>query len=310
MGAGGVAPGVPREHPRQLDHASSPVTAVAVVTVRPRAAPFTHPDLRVGLRGDLGQVGDDQDLALARHLVERLAQGHRGSAAHAGVDLVEDHGLGPAQAHQPDGQHRPGQLAARGGPGQRLHRLADVGPEQELHRLAGALRASRDLQAGAGHGQAASRSPTCVPKCAGGLGPDRPHDASASASSAALRPLGRQPGRLALRVLEGGQASRASSPNAITAEVLAVLAPQLPEQAPALLHRGQALRVVLPALDLVAQRAGQVGELDRRARPGVAVRSRRPPGRPARPPHTRAGRGRPLAQDGSSRSAAPSAASR
>ena len=54
-------------------------------------------------------------------------------------------------------------------------------------------------------------------------------------------------------------------------QVLAVLAPQLGQQAAALLHLGEAGRVVLPALDLVAQRAGHVGQLDARRSQPVAV---------------------------------------
>ena len=45
-------------------------------------------------------------------------------------------------------------------------------------------------------------------------------------------------------------------------QVLAVLATQLGQQAPALLHVDEALRIVLPPLDLVAQGARQVGHLD------------------------------------------------
>ena len=75
-------------------------------------------------------------------------------------------------------------------------------------------------------------------------------------------------------------------------QVLAVLAPQLGQQAPALLHVDQALRVVLPALDLVAQRARQVGQLDggggQAARGSSSKASRPARALPARPSRSRA----------------------
>ena len=49
-----------------------------------------EPEVDVGQRGDLGQVGDAEDLAALAERPQPLADDARGVAADAGVDLVED----------------------------------------------------------------------------------------------------------------------------------------------------------------------------------------------------------------------------
>src|SRR5262249_18424683 len=49
-----------------------------------------HPELRVGQRRDLRQMGDAQDLARLRHAADLPSHHLRRSAADPGVDLVED----------------------------------------------------------------------------------------------------------------------------------------------------------------------------------------------------------------------------
>ncbi len=66
----------------------------------------------------------------------------RGLAADPGVDLVEHEGRHRVGAgeHDLDGQHDPGQLAARGALAERQGRRAGVGGQPDLH-LVGAVRA-------------------------------------------------------------------------------------------------------------------------------------------------------------------------
>ena len=111
---------------------------------------------------------------------------------------------------------------------------------------------------------APSRSPTSLAKDLAARA--RTERTAASASASSLLPhlaFGLQAGGLALGVLQRSQPKGALlSVGHDGRQVLAVLAPQLGQQAPALLHVDEPLRVVLPALDLVAQGAGQVGQLD------------------------------------------------
>ena len=88
----------------------------------------------------------------------------------------------------------------------------------------------------------------------------------------ARRALGLQPGRLALGIFEHGQPGRTLGAVGHDGDQVGpVLAAQLAQEAPALLHPGQPGRVVLPRLHLVAQRAGHVGDLDRHGRQPLAV---------------------------------------
>jgi hypothetical protein len=51
-------------------------------------------EVLVGEGGDLGQVGDAENLLAAAEGFELLADGFRGASADADVDLVEDQGAG------------------------------------------------------------------------------------------------------------------------------------------------------------------------------------------------------------------------
>ena len=96
----------------------------------------------VGERGDLGQVGDHDDLAVPGQLREPAADLHRDPPADPGIDLVEDQRLGRLTRRQHDLQREPdpGQLATRGDLGQALRVAAGIGAEQQLH-LVGPVRA-------------------------------------------------------------------------------------------------------------------------------------------------------------------------
>ena len=99
--------------------ASSSAVTPLVVT-RPVAA-LHHRVVLVGERGDLRQMGDDDDLDRSSQPSQPAADLDRGLAADARVDLVEDHRrhrLDVGQAHL-DGQHHPRELATRRAPLQR-----------------------------------------------------------------------------------------------------------------------------------------------------------------------------------------------
>ena len=208
-------PGCPDSMRESSVTRSSPDTAVAVVTVRPPGRPLDDADLRVGLRRHLGQVGHDQHLAAAGP--PRAGPRPRASAAAPPTPASTSSKTmvwGPPMPDQADGEHGPGQLAAGAGPGQRLHRLADVGPQGELDRLARPVGRHPHLQAGPGHGQRAPGAPRPGrPKSPAARARTERTAASASASSARRSvALGLQPSRLALGVLERGQAGRPSRP--------------------------------------------------------------------------------------------------
>ena len=81
-----------------------------------------------------GQVRHDEDLGRPRQRGQPAADLDRRLAADPGVDLVEDerrHRPGVGQGDL-DGQHHPGQLAARGALGQRPRLGAGVGRQEQL----------------------------------------------------------------------------------------------------------------------------------------------------------------------------------
>ena len=94
-------------------------------------------EVAVGEARDLRQVRDRDDLRAAGEPAQRLADGVRGLAADAGVDLVEDHRLAAADGR--DRERDPRQLAARGGLGDRPERQAGVRAHEERD-LVGARR--------------------------------------------------------------------------------------------------------------------------------------------------------------------------
>ncbi len=97
---------------------------------------------------------------------------------------------GSARRHQPQGQHRAGQLAPRRRPGERPHRLAGVRPEQERHRVAGARRAATSTS---------NRAPAIA------RSPSRSSMAAASSGAAAWRAA--EEGRLGVGQLALGRAA-------------------------------------------------------------------------------------------------------
>ena len=119
---------------------------------------------------------------------------------------------------------------------------------------------------------AIARSPrcssTCRPKSPAASRPHRTHGRRGLGQlRLRLRSPGRQPRRLPLRVLQHGQPRRRlRRVRHHRGQVLAVLAPQLAQQPPALLDLGEPGRVVFPSFDRVAERTRHVGQLDRRAR--------------------------------------------
>ena len=245
MGPGRVAPGVARQHARQFGDPLLPGHHC-----RHRHRPATRlllddADLRVGARGHLGQVGDDEHLAVGRHLVQRLAQRQARprrprrrrprrrpwSADRPGRPAGSPASPGPARrptrrgpaaaparrrwrrATAPPAPRRPSRPAAPPGGPPAMARSAQVLLDP-VPEVAGRRRAHR-AHGRLGLGQLGFAAPPAGPPAA----PPRPP-----------RPPGppaEPPPRLAY-AMHGGQ-------------VLAVLAPQLPEQAPALLHLGQAL---------------------------------------------------------------------
>ena len=96
---------------------------------------FYH-QMLIGEGGDLGQMGDAQDLLGAAQRLELLADRFGGAASNADIDLIEDQRarrwffsrLGRSLFHgYLKRQHYPAQLAARGNLHQRFHRLTGVG---------------------------------------------------------------------------------------------------------------------------------------------------------------------------------------
>ena len=96
-----------------------------------------------GTRGDLGGVGDDQDLGALPQLLQALAHGIGNRAADAAVDLVEDQGAaaGGTRGDDLERQHEAREFAARGDAVERAGRAAGVGRDLEEHPL-GALAAA------------------------------------------------------------------------------------------------------------------------------------------------------------------------
>src|SRR6185369_5167333 len=117
-----------------------------------------EPEVDVGERGDLRQVGDAEDLAAGAERPQPLADDAGGVAADAGVDLVEDQGAGRAGAAEvAERQHHPRELAARGGVADRRRLDPRVRRQPQLDRLAAArpevvgVRLEYDLQRRPGH---------------------------------------------------------------------------------------------------------------------------------------------------------------
>ena len=127
----------PRDRRRRRSRTSLAVTRGSV-----RSRRLVDDDVPVGERRDLGQVGHHEHLVVAGQPGQPPADLHRGPAADAGVDLVEDHRrhrVGAGEAHL-ERQHDPRQLAAGRAAPDRQRRRVRVRPQQELD-LVGAVRA-------------------------------------------------------------------------------------------------------------------------------------------------------------------------
>src|SRR5438093_6606368 len=123
------------EHPRHLAHALGLREGAHLGGETAGLLPLLHAEMVLGVRGDLGEVGDAEHLALPRHLAKLPADRIRRLAADPHVDLVEPedtHRIGRRQDHL-EGQHRARQLAPRSDPGQGLRLLSGVRREEELH---------------------------------------------------------------------------------------------------------------------------------------------------------------------------------
>ena len=117
---------------------SSPLTSrtsLAVTAVGPGRRRFVDHDVPVGEGRDLGQVGDDEDLALGGQPGQPAADLDRGPAADAGVDLVEDQ-------RRRRGRSRPGTPRGRASPG-RARRRTRRGPAAAPGPRGAAAAASR-----------------------------------------------------------------------------------------------------------------------------------------------------------------------
>ena len=115
VGEGGVGLREAREHAGELTLPTGVVEGDQARGGHGPVAGLLDQDVAVGERGDLGQVGDDEDLGLLGEGRQAASDLHRCGAADPGVDLVEDEGrdrTGAGEAHL-HGQHHPGELATR-----------------------------------------------------------------------------------------------------------------------------------------------------------------------------------------------------
>ena len=218
-----------------------------------------------GAGGHLGQVGHHEDLVALRpprpaRCPTAWAASPPTPASTSSKTMVRRR----VGEHQAQRQHGPGQLAPRGHLGQGQHRLAGVGPQEEGDVVAGIVLAHGHLDPGVGHGQgpqalldrarpararpgAGPRPPRPRPR------PPRPAPRRAQPASSPARVLGRvELGQLAPGLV--GEGEHAGGP-------FAVLARQLAQQLAPRPHLGQALGVVLPGLDDLAQLRGDVGRV-------------------------------------------------
>ena len=188
----------------------------------------------------------------------RAASDRRGcGAADAGVDLVEHERprivvVQTRREHEAEGQHRPGQLAARRHLGERQQRRTRVGREQELDPVAGGRSSAcsptsmADLGVGQRQLSQAGRD---------GGGEQRARRVGGPPDGLGGGPLVGDGGRRAARVelgrplvesLELVESAHGLVPVAHDlGQVVAVLAAQVAEQLPASAHLGEPLRILL-----------------------------------------------------------------
>ena len=132
-----VVRGLGAEHPAELlDDRRRPRARSTRGERRLASERLLDPEVALGQRRDLRQVGDAEHLARLAERAQPLADGAGGLAADAGVDLVEHERRRLARAgHGHQREHHARQLAARGGLAQRRRRHARVRRQHELDAL-------------------------------------------------------------------------------------------------------------------------------------------------------------------------------
>ena len=224
----------------------SPASTAASVKVAPSASRLVMPTCVVGPGRHLRQVGDHQHLVVGGQ--ERPGPGPPRSPPSPPIPASTSSNTrvgGASVSTRRSASMRAGQLAARRHPGQRQRRAAGVGGQQVGHVVAGIV-ADLDLDHGLGHGQLDQVGLGGLGQRAArpvaGPGPPRPRPrppawpAPRPGGRRARRPGGHDP-------RAGASRAAASAWKAMTsASGVAVLAAQLVEQAPALLHLGQPRR--------------------------------------------------------------------
>ncbi len=244
-----------------------------------------HLEMLVAEDRQLRQVGDDEDLVGAPQLPQLFAHRAAHAPADALVDLVEDEGghLVGTRQHVFERQHQAGGLAAGGDPCQRFQPLARVGRHQELdlvetgsRRRQPVLPSGRETPSAAGlvwkstakRAEAMRRSSSSLSmallisaaaslrfweSASPSVGKCLPAGSTSAVSSSAIRSA-------AVEIVSS--CLRESTAKAITASMLAaVFALQAADQVEALFDLLQALGVELDRLEVIAQAAGQVGQV-------------------------------------------------
>ena len=164
VGQRGVGVLQPGEHPGQLALAARVVEHGQPGVVTEPSLDFSTTTCRSAYAATCGRWVTTRTWASRASRGQPAADLDRGLAADAGVDLVEDerrHRAGAGQRHL-EGQHHPGQLAARGALVQRARLGAGVGGEQELD-LVDARTAPNRSRARARRRSAAPSSASVVP---------------------------------------------------------------------------------------------------------------------------------------------------
>ena len=185
----GLVVGVAAQHPRQLLDHLAPRPA-GRRSPPPASSGFSTTEVRVGGAGDLGQVGDDEQLGAFGERGQLVGDRPRRAPADAGVDLVEEQDPRPAARprRDPDRERDARELAAR----RRLgHRSGGKrrGRRQLEHGAVGAPRADvgrldPDGEDGLGHAEV------------GQLGLDRARERLGGRGARSGQALGAVPGRL------------------------------------------------------------------------------------------------------------------
>ena len=300
--------GVAAEHLGELD---DPPLAVEVLDLGDRPAvalALGDPVVGIGVRRDLGQVGDAQDLVPAGEGPQAPPDRVRAATADPRVDLVEDEDRRLVRLGQDalDGQGDPRQLPARGDPRQRPGRLAGVRGEAvddlvdpagiEGDGIAVELDGGLVVRGGAAAEadlEDAGAEPELLEDLADGSGQGVAGRPASSGQAAGRRgDLGQQGGVLALAagslLVEPAQAlelgGRALAVGDDLRLVVAVAALEGVDRAEPLLERGERRRVVVDAVGQAADLGGDVlqlglqpgqplGErLEPRVEPGQAAR--------------------------------------